>query len=312
MKASKPSAPPLFALISLLLIPFLTGCPRTAPEKPTFFVSVEPHAFLLDRIGGERIRVEVLVPAGVEPENYEATPQKMAALSRSRALFLTGMPFEETLTAKLASLAEDLSFVDLREGLTLRTLELHSHGDDEAAHVHHAGCSHDGLDPHIWFAPTILKHQAGTVLKTLVERDPVGEDLYRENYQRLCNEIDTTRQHIATLLEPHRGETVLVFHPSYGYFCDEFELRQRAIEFEGRSPTAQQLSSLTAEVVREDCRPIIFIQPEFNESPALAIAEATGARTVVHSSLRRDLLQSMLDFAEEIAGTDQKQGQTEK
>ncbi len=296
---------PMQRFVLLLFLVGLTGCVRNGavPEtRPVFFVAVEPHAYLLEKIGGDRIHVDVLVPTGVEPENYEATPQKMAALSKSRALFLTGMPFEEALVPRLRSLAKDTKFVDLREGLTLRTLELHGHAADHSTgHEHHADCSHDGLDPHIWFAPTILKKQAETILNTLIDLDPPGEKNYRDNYDKLLENIEENRTKIAALLESCRGETVFVFHPSYGYFCDEFGLKQRAIEFEGRDPKPQQLAEFRVEIRRLDGPPIIFVQPEFNESPAKAIAEATGAHTVQHSSLQRDVLRSMLTFAEAIA-----------
>ncbi len=299
----------LLLLLFLLLSVTLTGCfqERAASEakqtKPIFFAVVEPHAFLLEKIGGDRIHVEVLVPTGIEPENYEATPQKMAALAKSRAVFLTGMPCEKNLVPRLRLQTDTTTFVDLRDGLELRPLELHDHSADghEDEHGHYAHEHHTEPDPHIWFALEILRKQAKTIYNTLVACDPEGKIDYGVNLTHFEYEIDNARVKIGRRLRPHKGETIFVFHPSYGYFCDEFGLKQRAIEFEGRDPKPQQLAELKALVERRERPPVIFVQPEFNESSARAIAEATGARTVRHSALQRDVLKSMSDFAEAIA-----------
>jgi zinc transport system substrate-binding protein len=279
---------------------FLVGCSgqgqKSSDERLNVAVSVEPHAFLLERIGGERLRIEVLVPTGKEPEHYQATPDKVAALSKAKVLFRTGMPFEETLIPKLKANTNDLKIVDLRDGITLRTLELHDHDSHSNDNIY----LHNESDPHIWFAPTLLKTEVQTVLQTLSEIDPAGAAQYQKNAEQFLEEIEQLRIDLAERFAPFKGKTVFVFHPAYGYFCDEFGLRQRAIEFEGKSPKPQQLTALITEIRNSETIPVIFVQPEFNQAPTQAITEATGTKIVVHSPLERNVLQNMKRFAEEI------------
>ncbi|MDR3197847.1 MAG: zinc ABC transporter substrate-binding protein [Planctomycetaceae bacterium] len=306
-------------LIFVLFI--LSGCfgqgKKLSDTRLNVAVSVEPHAFLLERIGGERLRIEVLVPTGKEPEHYQATPDKIAALSQAKVLFRTGMPFEDVLIPKLKSINGDLKIVDLRNGITLRSLELHVHDSATELHNHDSTSElhdhnsatvdnfHNEFDPHIWFAPTILKTEIHTILQTLLEIDPEGAVQYRNNTEQLLEEVEALRLDLAKRLVPFREKTVFVFHPSYGYFCDEFGLRQRAIEFEGKSPKPQQLTALITEIRNgKNNIPAIFVQPEFNQSPTQAITEATGTKIVIHSSLERNVLQSMKRFADEIIFND--------
>jgi zinc transport system substrate-binding protein len=291
-------------LLTLFGFCFLVGCSeqgqKLSDDRLNVAVSVEPHAFLLERIGGERLRIEVLVPTGREPELYQATPDKIAALSKTKVLFRTGMPFEETLIPKLKSNTNKLKIVDLRNGITLRTLELHDHNShsnhNAPIHVH----VHNESDPHIWFAPTILKTEVQTVLQTLSEIDPKGTAQYQKNAEQFLEEIEKLRIDLAERLAPFKAKTVFVFHPAYGYFCDEFGLRQRAVEFEGKSPKPQQLTALITEIRHSENIPVIFVQPEFNQAPTQAITETTSVKIVVHSPLERNVLQSMKRFAEEI------------
>jgi zinc transport system substrate-binding protein len=282
---------------------FLIGCSgqgkKSSDDRLQVAVSVEPHAFLLERIGGERLRIEVLVPTGKEPEHYQATPDKIAALSQTKILFRTGMPFEEVLIPKLKSINSGLKIVDLRNGITLRSFELHNH-DSDSATAGNSPNSPNESDPHIWFAPTILKTETQTILQTLLETDPEGEVQYRNNTEQFLEEIEALRIDLAKRLVPFKEKTIFVFHPSYGYFCDEFGLRQRAIEFEGKSPKPQQLTELINEIRNGNNIPVIFVQPEFNQAPTQAITEATGTKIIIHSSLERNVLQSMKHFAEEI------------
>ncbi|MDR0520337.1 MAG: zinc ABC transporter substrate-binding protein [Planctomycetaceae bacterium] len=294
-------------IVSLFLV-FMIGCAgcrpgaadKKRPSEPaplTVAVSVEPHAFLIDQIGGGKVRVEVLVPQGKEPETYQITPEKLAALSRIKVYFRTGMPFEEKLIPKLQSVSKHVRVIDLRDGIELRTLEIHRHSAD-ADHDHR---HHHETDPHIWFAPSLLQREAGAVLNVLQECQPSEADFFRKNYETLQAKIDGLQREIAELLKPVRERQVFVLHPAYGYFCDEFQLVQRAVEFEGKSPKPQQIAELIEIIKKLERPPVIFVQPEFHPSSAKALAEAVKAELVIHSPLDRDILKSMKQFAEKLA-----------
>ncbi|MDR1485198.1 MAG: zinc ABC transporter substrate-binding protein [Planctomycetaceae bacterium] len=289
-------------------------------------VSVEPHAFLVERIGGEFVRVEVLVPMGKEPESYQPTPERIVMLTRAKIFFRTGMPFEQVIIPKLKSLASDLKIIDLRNGIKLRPLEFHNHDShnhnshnhdshDHNSHNHnshnHVGHSdlqeslHDsGSDPHIWFSLSLLKVEAATVLSALIEIDRSNEELYRKNYEDFILELEAVGDKLRVMLEPVKGKTIFVFHPTYGYFCDEFNLNQRAIEIGGKTPGPQKLVEVINEALKSGTqsgkKTTIFVQPEFNRTPAKSVAEAVNGRIVEHSALERNIFNSMINFAEEI------------
>ena len=83
------------------------------------FVTILPEAQFVERVGGARVDVQVLVGPGQEPHSYEPTPRQIAALDGARVYFRIGIPLEETLLAKVRATRTDLAVVDLREGIAL-------------------------------------------------------------------------------------------------------------------------------------------------------------------------------------------------
>ncbi|GHT22560.1 adhesin [Planctomycetales bacterium] len=249
---------------------------------------------MVESLVQNKAKTVVLVPAGKEPETYQATPAQVAALSRAELFFRTGIPVEETLLPKLQSVNPHLRIIDLREGLPLQKAELHHH--EETAEPH----EHSETDPHIWLSPALLKQQAAIMSNTLKTVFPDNAEFFQENAAQLLGKIETLQSDLQKEMEPKRGKTVFVFHPAYGYFCSEFGLVQSAIEFEGKPPTPQKIASLVAEMKKTGNTPVIFVQPEFNQSPAKAVAEAAGGKLIIHSPLEYDVLKSIRHFADSI------------
>lgn len=241
-------------------------------------VSIDPQAYFVERIGGERVAVSVLVGPGQSPHTYEPTAGQMAELARADVYFRTGMPFEEGLLERITATRPDLNVVDLRTGVPLRDMEGHEGGEHE-----HEG----GKDPHIWLAPRLVITQARTIRDELKRLDPEGADLYDENLRAFARELMALHAEIAEILRPVRGREIFVFHPSYGYFADAFGLKQVAVEVEGKEPTPRELQAIIARARAAGAR-AIFVQPQFATTSAQAIAREIGAKVVPLDPLARD------------------------
>jgi zinc transport system substrate-binding protein len=144
-------------------------------------------------------------------------------------------------------------------------------------------------DPHIWLDPLLAKIQARTIADELSRLDPDGSDLYAQNLASLLDDLDSLDAEIREALGPARGSTMLVFHPSWGYFADRYGLRQLAIEVEGKSPGARQLHEII-ETARAQGVRVIFVQPQFSTAGAEAIAREIGAVVTYADPLPRDYI----------------------
>lgn len=258
---------------------------------PIAFVSIAPQRYLVQSIAGSRLQVEVLVQPGQDPHTYEPTPKQMAQLSRGELYFRIGVAFEQSLIPRILSSNPQMKIIDTQAGIELRKIE--DSGYEGEVHDEH------GLDPHTWLSPLLAKHQGRTIRDALIEADPEGREVYEVGYQSLAAELDSLHEEIAKALAPYQGQEIFVYHPAYGYFTDEFGLRQVAVETGGSEPSAQQLARLI-ERARERHIRIVFVQPQFSRTGAEAIAEAIGGVVVPLDPLAEDYLKNLREMARKI------------
>ena len=84
-----------FAAVLVPLTLGATGSARPAFAEPLpVFVSVAPQSYFVEKIGGERVAVSVMVPPGASPATYEPKPAQMRDLSDAALYFAVGVPFE--------------------------------------------------------------------------------------------------------------------------------------------------------------------------------------------------------------------------
>jgi zinc transport system substrate-binding protein len=261
------------------------GQPGLNEEAFTVFVSIPPQKYVVERVGGPRVDVKVLVPPGRSAETYEPSPRQMAELGAARIYFRVGMPFEDPLFRRLAGTLKNVDVVDTRQGVILRSFGAH-------ACAGHA-------DPHVWLDPQRVKIQAATVCEALCRADPPRESDYRSRLAALVEDLDRTGRKISAWLEPFQGRRFYVYHPAFGYLADAFGLVQVALEEDGREPGPRHLARLI-EQARNDGARVLFMQPQHASRGAQAFAEAIGARIVALDPLAEDYLENLERMAVEI------------
>lgn len=283
-------------LAAVLLGIAMPGRAAMETEPLRVFVSIPPQRYTVSRLGGERVVVDVLVGPGQNPHTYEPTGRQMAALSEAAAFFRIGASFETTLIPKLEAMPGNRRIVDVRAGIVLRDMtEDCTHNAPCDSHAH----AHGSPDPHIWTSPLLVATQAATVCEALIELDPQGADLYRRNLREFRAELFDLHARLARALAPIRGKTFLVFHPAWGYFADEFGLRMRSVESEGKTPPAAVLARLIDGARAEGVR-VVFAQPQLDPRMARTIADAIGGVVIPIDPLAEDWAKNLEDVAEKI------------
>ena len=295
MKRITQSLPGFLLILSLSL--FVTsGCQRSTPEPAgglsegglTVTVSIVPQTYFVERVGGERVDVNVMVLPGNNPATYEPRPEQLTALSQSAAYLAIGVPFEDAWLEKIAAANDGMLMVDTAAGIERMPMEVdHEHGDGP-------------LDPHIWLSPELVKIQAQSIANALAKLDPAHDGEYRANLEAFIADIDELEADIKGTLAGADSRKFIVFHPAWGYFAHDFELEMIPIEIGGQEPSAQELAHLIEGAKEEGIR-VIFAQPEFSTEDAETIAREIGGEVVLVSPLAEDWLGNLTRVADTFA-----------
>lgn len=236
------------------------------PLSHVVLVTVAPHRYLVNRIAGDTVKVEVIVPSTANVHTFEPTPKQMIRAAEADIWFRIGESFEKRLVESLQAHHPTLQVVDLRQGLDLIY----------GTHEHGPCCNHDeGVDLHFWLSPNQLKIQALTVTNNLVALYPEHETQYRAALKEHLRELDRLDNELRMELEFIRGRTILVVHPAYGYFCRDYHLKQLSIEIEGKDPSSKQLSQLLHQIKTHRLR-TVFSQIQYSPKVADLVKEQLG------------------------------------
>lgn len=282
-------------IITLFALPYRV-CADQRPGKISIFVSIQPQVYFVERIGGDLVTVEALVLPGKNPATYAPAPNQIAMLTKSEIFFRIGVPFENSLLSKLIDMTDRIRIVDTRAGIPLRRMESGRNNTAENGGKRIA----EGNDPHIWLDPLLVKKQARTIYEALSGLDTENIKKYTSNYISFIKDLDVLHTKIKQVLEPVKGSTIFVFHPSFGYFADAYGLKQVAVEIEGKLPKGRALSSFIKRAKKEKVR-AVFVQPQFDNNAALKIARAIGGEVVSIDPLARNYIQNLEKMAEKVA-----------
>ena len=294
----------LLALMALVVAPILGACQSAATPiadrsgQANLTVSILPLAYFAEQIGGDWVSVNVMVGPGEEPHTYEPTPEQMKAISEAAVFFSIGVEYEDVWLPRLAETNPNMAIIDASNGIEripvpTAVAEVGQQTNAaESANDDHAG----ELDPHVWLSPENGKIIAKNILNGLIGIDPGHETAFRSNYEALIADIDALDAQIRETLAGDANRTFMVFHPAWGYFAQQYNLQQIAVQVGGQDPSASELAQLV-DLAREKGISVIFVSPAINAASAEALAKEIGGTVAMVDPLAEDWLQNLNEVA---------------
>lgn len=278
---------PVILLAAALFFP---GCGRQEAALPqedpriVIYTSFYPLYDFAGKIGGERVQVNKLVPAGSEPHDWEPGPRDMAALSDADLLIVNGLGMEPWLETLAANLPSSVTVIDTSAGITPLTGAKHKHEEEEGHEEEH---KHEEYkheeeaavpDPHIWLDPWLALHQAELIYQGLIALDPEYTDYYTENLAAFRREVEKLDAELTRAFANVRQNHFIVTHWSFAYLAERYGLEQTGIS--GLSPHNEPSPAQLKEIVdiaRKYNIRHIFQEPLASPRLATVLAEEIGA-----------------------------------
>ncbi|MGQ9796840.1 metal ABC transporter solute-binding protein, Zn/Mn family [Desulfosoma sp.] len=308
-----------------VLIVLVVGAGVVSAGPLKVFVTLAPQKEIVERLGGDRVQVMVLVPAGADPHTFEPSPAHMKTLAESSLFFPIGVPLEKNLIARIKSLNSQLHIVPMDRGLPKRFFTEHrqddkmpgsvkaetghEHGDAKAkvgsaqrtasSHEHHAHAAGEP-DPHVWLSPPLVMAMARTTVLALMEADPENRVGYEARYKNFLSDVAALDLEIHTIFQDAKPPRVFyVFHPSWGYFADAYGLEQVAVESEGKEAKPAHLKDIISSARRLGVK-TLFVQPQFSTRSAEMVAREIGARLEVIDPLAEKWMDNLRQVSQRL------------
>jgi zinc transport system substrate-binding protein len=266
-----------------------------ASDRLTAFVTIEPQRYFVQQIGKDLVDIQVMVPPGADAHTYEPKPRQMISLSGAKLYFAIGIEFEEAHLDKIISNNPSLKVIHTDKGIDKIPMKAHHHEADSHEDADHH--EHQGLDPHIWLSPPLVKIQSKTILNALIEVDPAHKDQYEANYNNFIIEIGKLETDLKNVFKGKSGMQFICFHPAWGYFAKAYDLEQVPVEIEGKEPKPAQLKELIKHA-RENKIKVIFAQPQFSAKSARVVAGEIGGQVIFTDPMAFDWLSNLREVAE--------------
>jgi zinc transport system substrate-binding protein len=253
--------------------------------KEVITVSILPQKTFVKKIAGNDFDISVLIPPGASPAAYTLLPSQLKSINRSIIWFRIGhIGFEQSWKEKIREANKNMQVIDLSEGLDLIT----TNGDRNKNNKHS-----EGVDPHIWMSPSLVKKICLKITKSLVQINPDKGAEYNHNYLKFLKEIEKLDLEIRDTIKDYHGKQFITFHPSLSYYARDYGLIQHSLEPGGKEPTPQHMAKVIDLAKKEDIR-IIYIQSELDRNHARVFAEEVNGEVVEIWPLDPDWSQNMI------------------
>lgn len=181
--------------------------------EPVVLVTIRPLAWMVQALAPAAATVEVLVPDGVSPHEYQLRPADVLRVKNSALLVWVG-PAMEPWLAQLASQQP------VHKNLVLLPDALHM---DDGNHERDAQ-----RDPHIWLNPLVLREQASTVAAHLIGLFPAHAEEIRQRRVQFEKDMTALDAELSAKFSPVTAQGFVVYHDGYQRLVQRYHLNQRA------------------------------------------------------------------------------------
>lgn len=274
----------LIAMVSFIL---LAACGQkketsqsSGSDKIKVVTTFYPMYDFAKNVVGDTGEVELLIPAGTEPHDYEPSAKDIAKITDADVFVYNSNELEtwvkdtlENVDRKKVTVVEAAKSIDLMEG--------QEEEDESEDHGH----SHE-LDPHVWLDPVLAEKEVEAIRDALVEKYPDQKETFEKNASAYLAKLAVLDKEYQAAFANAKNKTFVTQHAAFGYLAKQYGLTQEAIA--GISPDQEPSPSRLAELkkyVQANHISVIYFESSASSKVAETLAKETGVELVVLNPL---------------------------
>ncbi len=257
----------------LLMLALVSCAPMTSATngKPKVVATTTQVAALTKVVGADKIDLRGILPANVDPHEYEPTTEDVKAFANAQVIFINGVGLETWLGKTIQNSGSKATLVDTSQGVAIRQ------GKDENGKVED--------DPHIWHSPVNAIIMLNHIRDGLIAVDAADAGTFNANaagYERTLTELDASiKAQIASI--PAANRKVVSNHDAFGYYFDRYGLSLIGSVIPSMDtnfqPSAKELAALVQAIKAQNVK-AIFTESSINPQLAQQIGKEAGVQVV--------------------------------
>ncbi|KEF41287.1 MAG: zinc transporter substrate-binding protein [Cyanobium sp. CACIAM 14] len=267
------------ALALVLCTGMLSACASTqAPRAPIdapageplrVVTTIFPITAFTTAVGGDCVTVTPLLPPGVGPHEFQASPGDLVKLRDATVLVRNGLGLEDFLDKLIANAGNPrLRVIEASAGL--RTLASPDGGS--GGHGHLGG----PVNPHVWLDPRRAMQQVETIRAGLSQARPACRATFERNAAALTGQLKRLDADLERQLRPYAGRSFVAFHDFAPYFADRYGLEAEfLVEVPEQNPSPADLQRVS-ERVRASALKALLSEPQEGSRSFNALAADLG------------------------------------
>ena len=252
-------------MLGIILCLALVACSPAASQKPVVATTFFPLQDFTQAIVGDQATVFSLVPAGVEPHEYEPTPRDSERLQSSVAYVMLGKNFGGFEDKLVGSAGTNTVIIDASAGIK----RLPSSNKSAV------------LDPHVWLSPARALQLVQNIAAGLQKIPSLRAEVIIANTQILSDQLRDLDRTFQTELSNCSKHVILVDHDAFSYLARDYGFE--TVTLAGLEPEAepspQQLKHLI-DVGKAQKLKFVFYESTGDSRIARAIAQELGAQVL--------------------------------
>ena len=282
----------------------------TASSRPLVIATTPILGDLVRQVGGDQVDVDVLIPLGADPHDFEPSAAQAAQLRNASLIVANGLGLEERLESALDGAQKDgvpvfevgeqldpLSIGTADEEETHAEDDGHGHKDEAPAeddgHGHkdeapaeEEAHGHGAEDPHVWLDPERMATAASLVATQLATTTGLDAAPFQQRAATYADAARAAEAEARALLAelPADQRKLITNHDALEYFAQRFNLEVIGTVIPGGStlaePSAADLSDLVALIEANNVK-AIFSESTVSSKLIESLAREVGSQVSV-------------------------------
>lgn len=276
----------IFAIIIGILI--LSGCSNGKQVngvnkengKLHIITSFYPMYYFAKQVSGNLANVEVLIPNGVEPHEWDPTSKDLIKMQEAD-VFIYNSQYFETWVGKVLNTIDssNVRVLEASKGLEL----MNSNSNEEMQNSTESAAT---KDPHVWLSPVLAQKEVDNIAKAIEKADPKNKEQYEKNTKVFKTKLADLDQLYKKTIDNAPKKEFITQHAAFGYLAKQYGLTQTSIAglSPDQEPSLSKLAELT-DMIKKKKIHVVYFEELTSPKVATTLANETGAKTEVLNPL---------------------------